>query len=82
MSYLKDKKEIEETNRYYPKPGEPDYYDENYSKPCFGKFPLKGKDIHFFKIYHQAAFTMGYLSISDRDNYIKQNRQFIEKKDS
>lgn len=71
---------LEETESYYPKLGEPDFYEEPYSKPYFDKFSFNGKDIYFFKIYHQAAFNLGYLNISDRNNYIKQNHEFIKKK--
>ena len=87
MRYLKSKgliksitSIIEKTEDYYPKLGEPDFYEKSYSRPCFGKFPFKGKHMYFFKIYHQAAFNLGFLNISDRNNYIKQNNQFIEKK--
>ena len=86
MRYLKSKgliKSIQNilinTEKDFPKLGDQNFYDKNYSNPCFGKFPFKGKDIYFFKIYHQAAFNR-YLKISDRNNYIKQNHQFIEKK--
>jgi len=80
QSLIKSERSIlEETESYYHKLGEPDYYEELYSKPCFGKFPFNGKEIYFFKIYHQAAFNR-YLNISDRTDYINQNHQFIEKK--
>ena len=77
---IKSKQSIlEKTESYYPKFGEPDFYEEAYGKPRFGKFHFNGKDIYFFKIYHQAAFNR-YLKISDRNNYIKQNHQFIKKR--
>ncbi len=81
-SYLKDQgiiRSIINTEKDFPKLGDPNFYDKNYSKPDFGKFPFNGKDIYFFKIYHQAAFNR-YLKISDRNNYISQNLRFIEKK--
>lgn len=84
MRYLKSHKLIktmsgivEKTDCYYPKSGELNFYKERYSKPCFGRFSLNGKEICFFKIYHQAA---RYMTDSEKDNYIKQNRYFINNK--
>ena len=84
MRYLKSHKLIktmsgivEKTDCYYPKSGELNFYKERYSKPCFGRFSLNGKEICFFKIYHQAA---RYMTDSEKDNYIKQNRYFIKNK--
>ncbi len=77
---IKSKREIlENTECYYPKPGEPDYYKKSYYNPKFGKFPLNGKNVYFFRIYHQAYFFRR-LNDYERSNYINQNLQFIEKK--
>jgi len=89
MRYLKSERLIkskrsilEETERYYPKPGEPDYYQNSFSEPCFGRFPLNGKNYYFFKIYHQAYFVRWFKGLEGTQifNYINQNSQFIEKK--
>ena len=89
MRYLKSERLIkskrsilEETERYYPKPGEPDYYKKSFSEPCFGRFPLNGKNYYFFKIYHQAYFVRWFKGLEGTQifNYINQNSQFIEKK--
>lgn len=80
---IKSKRSIlEETERYYPKPGEPDYYEKSFSEPCFGKFPLNGNNYYFFKIYHQAYFVRWFKGLEGTQifNYINQNHQFIKKK--
>ena len=70
---------LEDTKNYYPQPGDPDFYKQRFYNPSYGKFPFNGKNIYFFRIYHQS-FMYSNLSDFDRNKYINQNHQFIEKK--
>lgn len=85
MSYLEKNKIItkrkdilEDIRRYYPEAG----YSETslYLNPQYGKFPLNGKQIHFFVIFHQTNFFGKYKEKYDITDYTNRHSEFIEKK--
>ena len=85
MSYLEKNKIItkrkdilEDIRRYYPEAG---YSETNlYLNPQYGKFPLNGKQIHFFVIFHQTNFFGKYKEKYDITDYTNRHSEFIEKK--
>ncbi len=85
MSYLEENKIItkrkdilEDIKEYYPQAG----YSETslYLNPQYGKFPLNGKQIHFFVIFHQTNFFGKYKENYDITDYTNRHSEFIEKK--
>lgn len=45
--------------------------------PYYGEFPLKGKNVSFFKIYHQA-YVRDRLDENGKSNYINPKSEFIK----